>query len=833
MGGEDPVAGYRGRLEEYALRKQAWGLAEWLSSHARGDVLALGPAAERVAALCTQNGLRVVTVAEPAQLELPDGEFDSVLVAEALERSREPAAVVRELARLASPEATIAITARFGLNADPAHRSTFLVGSLLDTLSPHLTVTSLELAEEHFRVIARAGPMDGAARTRLIVELQPLLESRFLEAQVEARTLDDLARRQRGQLARARRRRRYQARRARRLREKLRETRRRSGRGLVRTAARLAPRFRPQRDGAADARAAPAKRRRPRVEIPAIEPPEGPVRRPDLTVAVILDRFSALALRYEWNQLEFGPLDWRPTLERDPPRLLFVESAWQGNDGRWAGMMRDEGPTEPLRDLVAWCRERGIPSVFWAKEDPPNFDRFLETARLFDHVFTVDGDCIPRYREALGHDRVGLMQFAAQPRIHNPIAVEGGREYDVAFAGSYFASKHPARREQMDTVLEPALEAGLHVFSRLPDVPGRDFPERYAGHVAGSLPYERVLAAYKRYKLFLNVNSVPDSPTMCARRVFEISACSTPVLSGDSRAIEEVFGELVPIARTREEARARLTELLGDPERRDRRAHRAMREVLAAHTYAHRLESVLAAVGIEFERRRPSASVLMTTNRERQLDHAIAQVAGQAYRPLQLVAVLHGLELDPETVAERARRAGIEDVVVIEADAAASLGACLNLALEAADGELLAKMDDDDFYGRHYLADLVDALQYADAPIVGKCAHYSHTLASGATMLRFPHLEHTHVEHVKGATITAKADVLRALRFDDVRVGVDNALFARVQAEGIRVYSADRFSFVAVRHGGEHGHTWAVSEGRLMSTAGSVSYGPPETLVEA
>jgi spore maturation protein CgeB len=546
---------------------------------------------------------------------------------------------------------------------------------------------------------------------------------------------------------------------------------------------------------------------------------------------VILDEFSATALRYEWHQIEFGPYDWLPTLEREQPRLLFVESAWQGNDGRWAGAMQEEGASPPLRDLVSWCRGRGIPTVFWSKEDPPNFDRFLATARLFDHVFTVDGDCIPRYRDALGHDRVDLLRFAAQPRIHSPVAVEGGREYDVAFAGSYFAHKHPVRRRQMEALLEPALEAGLHVYTRLPGVADRDFPEQYAGHVVGSLPYERMPAAYKRYKLFLNVNSVTDSPTMCARRAFELSACATPVLSGPSRGLEAAFGDAIPTATSPEETREQLDRLLADAELRDRLAHRALREVLSAHTYGHRVDQVLDKLGFAVADRRPTVSVLLSTKRPERVGEAIGQVANQTWRPLQLVIVLHGLRLDPADVVERARRAGIEDVVALEADESLSLGACLNLALDAADGELLAKMDDDDLYGEHYLADLVNAFQFAEAPIVGKATHYVHLADSGTTMLRFPEREHTYVEHVKGATITARSDVLRTLRFDDVRSGVDSALFARCRAEEIRIYGADRFSFAVVRHRGRHAHSWAVSDGKLLEDARSVSNAPVETHV--
>jgi spore maturation protein CgeB len=575
--------------------------------------------------------------------------------------------------------------------------------------------------------------------------------------------------------------------------------------------------------------------------IPPIPVPDGPVVRPELTVAVILDPFSRTAFRYEWNQVDgFGPDDWREVLERTRPAFLFAESAWFGNDARWAGHMNGpEAPSAELRALTGWCREHGIPTVFWNKEDPPNFEVFAATATLFDHVFTTCGETVPRYRELLGHDRIGVLSFAAQPRIHNPVIVPGGRRHEVAFAGTYFAHKHAGRAAQMRTVLEPARGFGLHVYSRMAGGDERfQFPAEYDDNVVGSLPYDQMLAAYKSYKVFLNVNSVVDSPTMCARRIFELSACRTPVLSGYSRAIEEFFPGTVTLTRDAGETQTLLASLLANPELRDRQAHLAMREVLARHTTGHRVDAVLDALGAldgraaltgaPARRRDPAVSVIMSTNRPDQLTHAIEQVARQHYRPLQLVLVLHGTELDPDVVADKARAGGIDHVVVRVADSALPLGACLNLAIDAADGELIAKMDDDDIYGAHYLSDLVPAFSYTEAGIVGKRACYVQLRAINATLLSKPECEHAYGPLVRGGTIVAPAGVLRGLRFDELPRGSDTKLLRRAKREGLRIYSADRFNYVYVRNADPAAHTFQVHDAELLRQATVEFYGPPE-----
>ncbi|MGO1258839.1 MAG: glycosyltransferase family protein, partial [Brachybacterium sp.] len=149
----------------------------------------------------------------------------------------------------------------------------------------------------------------------------------------------------------------------------------------------------------------------------------------------------------------------------------------------------------------------------------------------------------------------------------------------------YFAHKFPERREQMDLLLGGALDAsrtmetGLEIFSRfLGDDERYQFPGELGERVVGSLSYERMLTAYQAYKVFLNVNSVNSSPSMCARRIFEITASGTPVVSTPAPAIAEFFAaDEVPVATDREDAAHVVRALVRSPELRDRTVHLAQR----------------------------------------------------------------------------------------------------------------------------------------------------------------------------------------------------------------------------------------------------------------
>ncbi len=566
--------------------------------------------------------------------------------------------------------------------------------------------------------------------------------------------------------------------------------------------------------------------------------PDRATRRTDLTVGVILDDFSAAAFAFEWNLLHVRKDNWRQQLADNDIDFLFVESAWNGNQGSWKyQLMGTSGPKPEFLELIQWCRARSIPTVFWNKEDPPHYEDFLPAARQFDMVFTSDSDRIPSYREDLGHDRIAALPFAAQPAIHNPIRVSRGRHSrGVAFAGMYFAHKYPERRQQMDLLLSAARDAStksgpkLEIFSRqLGGDSNYQFPVPFNENVVGSLDYAQMLTAYRAYKVFLNVNSVVDSPSMCARRIFEITASGTPVVSTVSAAIPHFFEpDEVFVAESRDQAEHQIRMLTRSPELNDRVVHRGQRRIWAENTYAHRAETIVASVlpdrmqPVDL----PSVSALVPTIRPHQLDHVFASIGSQIGVDLELVLLTHGFEISDSQAQALAKKHGVGRFRLLTQPRTVSLGECLNLCVESSSGAVLTKMDDDDYYGPNYLADLLFALDYSKADVVGKHAHHMHFTASRATVLRMPHKEHQYGRFVMGPTITARREVFESHPFQALNRGEDTAFLRSVATSGGSIYAADRFNFCQMRQ--TDGHTWAASDEELAASGEIKFFGDPK-----
>lgn len=563
-------------------------------------------------------------------------------------------------------------------------------------------------------------------------------------------------------------------------------------------------------------------------------------RNPNIRVGIIMDDFSAAAFSCEWSVVPLESQTWRRQLETEDLDFVVVESAWAGSSGLWRSKITSShGPSEELVELTRAARTAGLVSVFWNKEDPPHYKDFLPAARLFDHVFTTDVNMLENYYRDLGHRRISVLPFAAQPAIHNPVRPQQGwHARNVAFAGMYFANKYPERREQMDYLLPAAIEAtvgqkpGLEIFSRqLGGDPQYQFPAPYDKAVVGSLNYRQMLQAYKGYKIFLNVNSVVDSESMCARRIFEITAAGATVVSSPSKAIDSYFpGGEIPVVSSQESAKNVIKSLLVNSDYAERQVHKAQRIIWENHTFAHRALEIVsrAAPNLGSPQRVKQVSVLVSSFRPQQIDHVISLVSSQRNVDIQLVFLAHGFSLDASHFREKCAAAGLSRVLTLQEPRTSTLGDCLNLLVQHADSEYCTKWDDDDFYGPLYLSDQVNAIMFSSAEIVGKRAHYMHLESANATILRNPQLEHRFVDSVAGPTIFGKRTVFQSIPFASVTLGEDTRFLRDVRAGGGRIYSSDRFNYCQARMSNTAGHTWQITDEQLLASSKIEFFGAPE-----
>lgn len=570
-----------------------------------------------------------------------------------------------------------------------------------------------------------------------------------------------------------------------------------------------------------------------------------------ITGAVILDDFSMFCWKNEFQVVSPTPDNWKQVLEGTSIDFLFVESAHAGNSGAWRSRLNKADSADPaLSEMLDWCKKNNVPTVFWNKEDPAHFDDFSTTASLFDYIFTTDLDMVERYREIAPDVVVGVMPFAAQPAIHNParnqpnmpgIRDKRWQRGDIAFAGTYFNHKYPERRQQLDLLLEAADTAASKngfnfcIFSRLGNVDKRyRFPKQMRRYIVGSLPPERMLSANKEHKVFLNVNSVVTSPSMCARRLFELPASGAAVVTTPSPATTNFFSpDALAEVQSVEEAAATITTLINSPEYREKMVHRAQRTIWNEHCYSHRTKQLFTAIGLQTPSRSSGlVSVICSSNRPDNMPHLLGQFARQSIEERELILITHGYELKQAQLNELCLNLGIDPskVTKLEAPQTWSLGNCLNAAVSQSSGDFIAKFDDDDYYLPHYLEDMRNAVMYSGADLVGKQAAYAYVEGSNVLVLRRPDQEHLWTNFVAGPTLFGPRETFEQNPFEDRTTGEDTAFLKSILAANGHIYSTDRFNFIQVRG---NNHTWKLSDAEFTAQGEVRSFGLNEAHVEA
>lgn len=495
-----------------------------------------------------------------------------------------------------------------------------------------------------------------------------------------------------------------------------------------------------------------------------------------LKVASIMDEFTYLSYDPECNLLELTPQNWLTELESFRPELLMIESAWRGKNNLWGS--RVGHMSQEVVSIVEWCRSNSVPTVFWNKEDPVHFETFLNTAKLFDYIFTTDIDCISRYKTALKHNRVYFLPFAAQPKVNNPIE-KYKRKDAFCFAGAYY-TKYPERtRDLGDFLLSLPSFKPVDIYDRNfgKNDSNYQFPEEYNPFIIGTLPYSEIDKAYKGYYYSINLNSIKQSQSMFARRVFELLASNTITVSNFSRGVRAMFGDLVFTGDSGSEQVRRLQKIAGNPLEVKQLRLKALRKVMLEHTYQDRLAYIYSKVSnTDLQSCLPAICVVAYANSSEKLTTLLQHFHRQKYIDKKLIIVTPN-DLDTSEIEIKS------NITLIKATKAEQVD-----LREICKSTWLSMIVAEDYYGPYYLTDLIIASRYTDAQVIGKGAFYKMTGEK-------PQLMHGEMIYKKIKKLAARNSIAYGLMIPAINLRQMVSSIYTHHYESDNAFSVDEFSY--------------------------------------
>ncbi|MDO5852309.1 MAG: DUF3880 domain-containing protein [Methanobacteriaceae archaeon] len=278
----------------------------------------------------------------------------------------------------------------------------------------------------------------------------------------------------------------------------------------------------------------------------------------DIKIAFVCDEMTYKSFKDECNAIFLTPSNWLEVMSDFEPDIFFCESAWNGIEEYkdcWRGKIyKNENilfnNRKDIFNILDYCKKSNIKTVFWNKEDPIYFDNpkhnFSDTALYFDYIFTTSKECVDKYKE-LGHKNVHTLMFGFSEKIFNPINSDN-KKNEAIFAGSWYAD-HPDRCSDMLEIFKMVQNKNikLSIYDRNYNTtnPLKIYPKEFNSIIHKSMPFEELKNIYKKANFAININTIKDSETMFARRVFELMACNTCVISNESKGMRNIFGKNV------------------------------------------------------------------------------------------------------------------------------------------------------------------------------------------------------------------------------------------------------------------------------------------------
>lgn len=255
---------------------------------------------------------------------------------------------------------------------------------------------------------------------------------------------------------------------------------------------------------------------------------------------------------------------------------------------------------------------------------------------------------------------------------------------------------------------------------------------------------------------------------------------------------------------------------LSAPLNREERSVRLRRIALRDHSIAGWKMAIGSREGLRTQRQK-CVSVLLVTRRPDMVPFALRQIDRQTVDDLEICLVTHGFSLT-EREQKELLEGRIHRITVRSAPEGATFGEALNMAADGASGDVLLKMDDDDWYGSDFVQDLRDAYHYSGATLVGTAARFVFLHDLWCTVMR-SHIPECFTTHVAGATLMLdQADFKAVGGYQPLPRSVDAGLLDDIQRAGGRIYRTHGLNFMVRRAGS--GHTWSKSMSFFLRNAG-------------
>ena len=208
-------------------------------------------------------------------------------------------------------------------------------------------------------------------------------------------------------------------------------------------------------------------------------------------------------------------------------------------------------------------------------------------------------------------------------------------------------------------------------------------------------------------------------------------------------------------------------------------------------------------------------SIITCTNVIESLNNILANFNRQEYLEKELIIIINNNEIDLDNWKNRTKENN--NIRIFKLDQDITLGKCLNFGVKEAKYSIIAKFDDDDYYGPKYLSDSIKCFDNNNTKLIGKHTVYVYFTKEKILAIKDIDNENQFIYFLNGATMIFKKDIFQKVRFRDVSVNEDTLFCKDCMKKRITPYSGNKNHFVYLRRPNANSHTWKISNQSLIN----------------
>ncbi|PAE30537.1 glycosyl transferase family 2 [Paenibacillus sp. 7884-2] len=299
--------------------------------------------------------------------------------------------------------------------------------------------------------------------------------------------------------------------------------------------------------------------------------------------------------------------------------IFLLVTTWKGLNMEWKGLGNPNirKHRKDMFDIISHYQKNGIKTVFYSKEDPVNYDIFIELAKKCEYVFTTAEEVIDNYKRDCKNENVSVLNFGINPMYHNPIGFKKfEKKKEILFSGSWYV-KYPHRIDDTQRIFDGVIDNNddLKIIDRNYELKleRHFFPKKYVKYVSPAVDHNTLQKLHKLYDWAINLNSVKYSNTMFANRIYELQALGNILLSNYSLGVNNKFPNVFLINN-----RSEVKDILNGFTEEEKYQHQVygIRRVMSHETTYKRILDILEMTNTSYQKEFKSIAVLVNNKSE-------------------------------------------------------------------------------------------------------------------------------------------------------------------------------------------------------------------------